>query len=215
MEEYLLHTINPRWGIVELFSEQQRHNFQFRVEERKTDAPGFPESPPTMPSPLVPPDPQILQQWLRCLRGKEYVTDGLVDYINLRDVELRYTLDALLTPLNLTYENEGDYFFVSSPELLAQDNDRATPESEITPELRDALAHHVSIEFEGEELVHVLEFLAGSAKADIAMGSKYVEIRRPENKPPQLAILPASDWTVSTQSARCALAGGRCPAAPI
>lgn len=197
MEEYLLHTINPRWGIVELFSEQQRHNFQFRVEERKTDAPGFPESPPTMPSPLVPPDPQILQQWLRCLRGKEYVTDGLVDYINLRDVELRYTLDALLTPLNLTYENEGDYFFVSSPELLAQDNDRATPESEITPELRDALAHHVSIEFEGEELVHVLEFLAGSAKADIAMGSKYVEIRRPENKPPQLAILPAADWTVS------------------
>ena len=197
MEEYLLHTINPRWGIVELFSEQQRHNFQFSVQERKTDAPGFPESPSTMPSPLVSPDPQILQQWLRCLRGKEYVTDGLVDYINLRDVELRYTLDALLTPLNLTYENEGDYFFVSSPELLAQDNDRATPESEITPELRDALAHHVSIEFEGEELVHVLEFLAGSAKADIAMGSKYVEIRRPENKPPQLAILPAADWTVS------------------
>ncbi len=131
------------------------------------------------------------------MRGQDYVSDGLVDRISLRDVELRHALEALLTPLNLTYENEGNYIFVSSPELLAQDNDRAAPESEITPELREALADDVSIEFEGEELVHILQFLAGSAKADIAMGSKYVEIRRPEAEPPQLAILPAADWTVS------------------
>ncbi len=197
MEEYLLHTINPRWGTVGLFSEPQRHNFQFRVEEQKTDAPGFPQSPPPQPSALVATDPQILQQWLRHLRGKDYVSDGLVDRISLRDVELRHALEALLTPLNLTYENEGDYLFVSSPELLAQDNDRAAPESEITSALGKSLADDLSIEFEGEELVHILQFLAGSAKADIAMGSRYVEIRRPEAEPPQLAILPAANWMVS------------------
>lgn len=196
VEEYLLHTINPRWETVELFSEQQRHNFQFKVERLKTNAPGFPVAQPVIPPAFVP-DPQEVQRWLQNLAGHQYVTDGLVDRINLRDVELRYALEALLVPLNLTYENEGDYIFVSSPELLAQDNERGTPESAITPELGEALANDVSIEFEGEKLVRVLEFLAESTKADIAMGSDFVEIRRPESEPAELVVLPEANWNVS------------------
>ncbi len=195
VEEYLLHTINPRWETVELFSEQQRHNFQFKVERLKTNAPGFPVAQPVIPPAFVP-DPQEVQRWLQKLTGHQYLTDGLVDHINLRGVGLRYALDALLTPLGLTFENEGDYIFVSCSELLVQDNERGTPESKITRELREALAADVSIEFEGETLVRVFEFLAESTKADIAMGADYVEIRRPENEPPELVVLPEANWYV-------------------
>lgn len=194
--EYVLAGIDTYADIAQVYSEAERYNFCLKVEkEGSADQPAEPE--PTHRPVLPPPDPRIIQQWLGNLQGNQYVTDGLVDHINLRDVELRYALEALLTPLNLTYENEGDYIFVSSPELLAQDNERTSPESEITPELREALADDVSIEFEGEKLVRIPKFVAQFTHSDIAMGSECVEIRRPESEPAELVVLPEANWNVS------------------
>jgi len=196
-EDYQLVSISRDCGAVELFSERERCKYAVKVKEDDPGSPGtapFPSPPPV----TLPPDTNDIQQWLRDMEGKQYVTDGLVDHINLRNVKLRHALEALLVPLHLGYENEGDYVFVSSPELLASDSDRPDVEAEITAELRNALLGKVSLEFENIEAVKILEYLSDSSGANIALGSKYVEIRRPEGEPPELVILPAADWHVSS-----------------
>lgn len=47
-----------------------------------------------------------------------YVTDGMIPYINLKDVSLAEGLEAMLRPLNLTFKAEKDVIWISSPELL-------------------------------------------------------------------------------------------------
>ncbi|GMU93254.1 MAG: hypothetical protein AMXMBFR4_23120 [Candidatus Hydrogenedentota bacterium] len=48
----------------------------------------------------------------------EYVTDGYVGQINLKEVPLRDALNVMLRQLNLGFRNEGTYLWISSPDRL-------------------------------------------------------------------------------------------------
>lgn len=50
--------------------------------------------------------------------GGELVTDGMVQYINLKDVSLREALKAILHPLNLDFSVQGNYLWISTPENI-------------------------------------------------------------------------------------------------
>ena len=50
--------------------------------------------------------------------GGEYVTDGMVSYITLKNVPLRDALKALLRPLNLDYSVQPGFIWISTPEKI-------------------------------------------------------------------------------------------------
>jgi hypothetical protein len=50
--------------------------------------------------------------------AKPYVTDGRVQYINLKEVTVREALNAILTPLGLTYVVKERYVWVTTPERM-------------------------------------------------------------------------------------------------
>ncbi|HNT88960.1 MAG TPA: hypothetical protein PKL84_13940, partial [Candidatus Hydrogenedentes bacterium] len=53
--------------------------------------------------------------------GDAYATDGYLDYVSLRNVSLSDALKAALRPLNLDYQAESGYLYVSSPERLRKE----------------------------------------------------------------------------------------------
>jgi hypothetical protein len=52
------------------------------------------------------------------LGSSEYVTDGFIPHINLRDMKLKDILKAVLKPLNLDYTPQQDFVWISSPEKI-------------------------------------------------------------------------------------------------
>ena len=50
--------------------------------------------------------------------GGEIVTDGMVDYINLKNVTLREALKAVLHPLNLDFSVQPGAIWISTPEKI-------------------------------------------------------------------------------------------------
>lgn len=48
----------------------------------------------------------------------EYVTDGMIPYINLKNVRLGEALKAILRPLGLDFANQGNFIWISTPENL-------------------------------------------------------------------------------------------------
>ncbi|HQM48940.1 MAG TPA: tetratricopeptide repeat protein [Candidatus Hydrogenedentes bacterium] len=52
----------------------------------------------------------------------ETVTDGIVPYINLRDVSLRDALNALLRSLNLAFEVQENFIWISTPEKIRNES---------------------------------------------------------------------------------------------
>lgn len=51
-------------------------------------------------------------------QGGTYVTDGMVQSIKLNNVPLRDAMDALLRPLNLTYETDNNHLFITTPDRV-------------------------------------------------------------------------------------------------
>lgn len=52
----------------------------------------------------------------------EYVTDGIISYANLKNVQLGVALKALLRPLGLDYSVELDFIWISTPEKIASES---------------------------------------------------------------------------------------------
>ena len=50
--------------------------------------------------------------------GGTFVTDGMVPYINLKDVTLRDALKALLRPLNLAFRVQPGFIWISTPDRI-------------------------------------------------------------------------------------------------
>lgn len=50
--------------------------------------------------------------------GGEIVTDGMVDYVNLKNVTLREALKAVLHPLNLDFSVQSGAIWISTPEKI-------------------------------------------------------------------------------------------------
>jgi hypothetical protein len=76
-----------------------------------------PQAPGTAGMPIVIRDPGRAQRVIPGV-GNEYVTDGYVPYVNLRNVPLKDALKATLRPMGLDYEVKENYLYVSTPERL-------------------------------------------------------------------------------------------------
>jgi hypothetical protein len=107
--------------------------------------------------------------------NSRYVTDGLVPYINLKDVRLRDALVALLRPLNLTFTTYPHVVWVSSPAMI--EAERARPKRE--PHFKDEnimrmLASPVGITFENIHLSEIVEFISDSWEVNIVIDSRVI-----------------------------------------
>lgn len=56
-----------------------------------------------------PKDPNVVDP------AKEYVTDGVLRYVNLQNVTLREALKAILRPLDLSYSVQRSFIWISAP----------------------------------------------------------------------------------------------------
>ncbi len=56
------------------------------------------------------------------LPDAEYVTDGIISYLNLKNVSLRQALKAILRPLGLDYSVESSFIWISTPEKIASES---------------------------------------------------------------------------------------------
>lgn len=101
----------------------------------------------------------------------DYVTDGLVRYINLDDVALRDALRALCRPLDLTFEARPSFIWISSPELIGSES---WPELPADTEGREALESSVSIEFEDEHLSRILDFVSQYVGVNLVLDTRVV-----------------------------------------
>ena len=54
--------------------------------------------------------------------GGGYVTDGIVPYINLKDVTLREALKAILRPLNLDFSVQPGFIWISTPQRIREES---------------------------------------------------------------------------------------------
>ena len=54
--------------------------------------------------------------------GADYVTDGIIPYINLKNVSLRQALEGLLRPLNLDFSVQRGFIWISTPENIATES---------------------------------------------------------------------------------------------
>ncbi len=54
--------------------------------------------------------------------GMGYVTDGIVPYINLKDVTMREALKALLRPLNLDFAVQPGFIWISTPQRIREES---------------------------------------------------------------------------------------------
>ena len=108
-------------------------------------------------------------------KSPDYVTDGMVQYINLRDVPMRDVLTALLRPLNLTFVADRDVIWISSPEKMKEDATHPKPAPRFNDEqIMKVLASPVSIEFENIHISEMIEFISESWEVNVVLDSRVV-----------------------------------------
>ncbi len=105
----------------------------------------------------------------------DYVTDGMVPYINVRDVSTRDALSALLRPLNLTFTVGPTVVWISSPAMIEADAKYKPPSIDSASEgLAKKLQVPVSIEFESIHLQEILEFISDSFTVNTVLDNRVV-----------------------------------------
>lgn len=112
----------------------------------------------------------------------QYVTDGMVPYIDLRDIPLRDALTALLRPLGLGFSTRANHVWISTPALIAAE---AAGQSPASPETEEKLDRPVSLAFEKIHVSEILEFAADSYNVNLILDYRVVE-RKPNA--PQSAV---------------------------
>lgn len=55
------------------------------------------------------------------LGGVAYATDGMIPYINLKNVAMHQALSAILHPLGLTYSVQSNFIWISTPKNIGQE----------------------------------------------------------------------------------------------
>ena len=108
-------------------------------------------------------------------KSPDYVTDGMVPYIKIKDVPMREALTALLRPLNLTFVANRDVIWISSPEEITQDSIHPKPAPRFNDEqIMKVLASPVSIEFENIHISEMIEFISESWEVNVVLDSRVV-----------------------------------------
>ncbi|MDQ1256878.1 MAG: Regulatory protein BlaR1 [Candidatus Hydrogenedentes bacterium] len=107
--------------------------------------------------------------------GPDYVTDGMVHTIQLKDIALRDALTALLRPLNLSFNVEPSSVWISSPAMIKADAKHPKPSTKkASKEMTALLASPVGLEFENIHLEEVLEFMSDSWDVNLVLDSRAV-----------------------------------------
>lgn len=109
----------------------------------------------------------------------DYVTDGLVEYVNLTNVTLKQALMAVLRPLGLVPIIEGDIITSTTPEKITENNVahlNAGPESlPRNPKMEALLANVVTLHpGKSPHLSRVLDFLADQSDINIMLDNRVV-----------------------------------------
>jgi hypothetical protein len=107
--------------------------------------------------------------------GPDYVTDGMVRHISVKNIPLREALNALLKPLNLTFVATPSHLWISSPAMLKADaKDKKPSTRSKTKDMAAALTSPINLEFEGIHLEEVLAFMANSWNVNLVLDSRVV-----------------------------------------
>jgi beta-lactamase regulating signal transducer with metallopeptidase domain len=104
-----------------------------------------------------------------------FVTDGIVKNIDVKNVPLRKGLDVLLRPLNLTYVISSNAVLISSPAMLEADRKLKQPNiSKASPKLRKTLSSPAGIEFENINVTEILKFISDAWEVKISLDKRAI-----------------------------------------
>jgi RNA polymerase sigma-70 factor (ECF subfamily) len=126
-------------------------------------------------------DPRVVSPQTQPGPDPDFVTDGQVPYIDVRNVSLGDALRTLCRPLGLDFAMNDGFITVSSPALL--DADGFTRLSRGDDSGDPALQQNVSLAFEDVHLSEILEFAADTYDVNITIDHRAVA-------PPQNRIAP-------------------------
>jgi len=142
--------------------------------------------------PQRPPETALVEDVYLEPKFAEYITDGIVEDLELRDVTLLEALEYLLYPLGLDFVAEPGFIWVSSPEKIAREAAREPDERYAQyasmgrfSNVEEALDTSVSLVFDGEHLGGILDFIAKYVKTNIVWDYRVV-------RPPEQALHTAS-----------------------
>lgn len=109
----------------------------------------------------------------------DYVSDGIVEYVNLKNVTLQQALMAFLRPLGLVPEIEGNIITITSPERLSSAHEIQNTEvggpnrvrseaSGPSERMREILQQPVGVVFEKVHIVDLFKVLQDNYDVNIA-----------------------------------------------
>lgn len=166
--------------ILEIVRENYAEDTLFLID---LDAVGIPydtdsPNPPTVPDTGLP--------------TYQYRTDGMIEYINVRNVTMLQSLQAVVVPLGLQFVSEPGFIWISTPDLIAQES-TWEPESRFKPyENEDRLLEKTNVVFENIHLSDLMEILSDNYDINIVWDYGIIE-------PPELPeILPISYYPAET-----------------
>ncbi len=123
----------------------------------------------------MPPSLNTSINTLTCGPEPEYVTDGMVRSMDVRNVSWREAIDALVKPLGLAAVLKDHYVWVSSPAMIARDAAQIAPKPQRPgPALLKVLDSPVAVEFEAIHVREVLNFVADSWDVQFAIDDTVV-----------------------------------------
>lgn len=123
----------------------------------------------------IPPSISTWANTRTCGPEPEYVTDGVVRSLDVRNVSWREAIDALVKPLGLAAVLKDHYVWVSSPAMIARDAAQSAPEPQHPdPALLKVLDFPVSVEFGSINIREILDFVADSWDVQFAIDDTVV-----------------------------------------
>lgn len=109
------------------------------------------------------------------------VTNGIVSYVNLKEIALRDALEAVLRPLDLTYSIEEGFVWITSADLLPRERFAPLNRTGISPKVSEALQGTPEISVAKLHLAKALAYLESESGLPV-----YVDTRVMTPDSPQL-----------------------------
>ncbi len=116
----------------------------------------------------------------------KYVTDGILESVELEDEPLHTVLQSLCDSLGLAYVVEPGYVWVSTPHRIEQEVRPQRPKRYAKYEIEKALAQTVALKFKSTHLSEILDFISHTWRINIALDQRVVA-PAPRDAPPSLA----------------------------
>jgi len=106
---------------------------------------------------------------------RDFVTDGMIRKVNLRDRPLEEALAVMTTMLNLTYKARGSFIWISSSSQITEDLTIPLPSAPFSEgKLIENVSARVNVEFEDIHISDMMDFLRGSFNVPIVIDGRVV-----------------------------------------